>query len=167
MSGRAREPMSGTLRHSHMVRLRLLHLMACPLIGGTTTACAGQARPALSEPTPSSTCDVPESGPVSIEQLPAGSSVKKCDAVGRTVVWEDMGAVIPKPGSGVFLHVSPANTKRAVDPTQFAVHVSEGDSSPTSSRKTGTRPLIGMTAQRREQTTGSASSMSVQVGDGS
>lgn len=45
-------------------------------------------------------CDVPKTGPLSIDQLPEGRSVVDCDAVGRTVVWRGAGVTVPSPGEG-------------------------------------------------------------------
>jgi hypothetical protein len=46
-------------------------------------------------------CDLP-SGQLAVTDLPTGSSVLECDAVGRLIVGEDgQGVTIPKPGWGV------------------------------------------------------------------
>ncbi|MEV5842141.1 hypothetical protein AB0M32_09200 [Streptomyces sp. NPDC051985] len=47
--------------------------------------------------------DVCESGEgdLTISDLPAGSSVIKCDAVGRVVTYDDTGLTVPEPGTAV------------------------------------------------------------------
>ncbi|MFF7979477.1 peptidase M10 [Streptomyces sp. NPDC007901] len=45
-------------------------------------------------------CELGE-GDLTISDLPAGSSVIKCDAVGRVVTYDDTGLTVPEPGTAV------------------------------------------------------------------
>ncbi|MDX2541042.1 peptidase M10 [Streptomyces sp. WI04-05B] len=46
-------------------------------------------------------CKLPETGELGVEQLPTGSSVITCRAVGRVVVYDGAGVTVPEPGMAV------------------------------------------------------------------
>ncbi|MDQ0931937.1 peptidase M10 [Streptomyces turgidiscabies] len=46
-------------------------------------------------------CRLPETGELGVEQLPTGSSVITCGAVGRIVVHDGAGVTVPEPGTAV------------------------------------------------------------------
>lgn len=76
-----------------------------------------------SEPTEDARCRIPPDGPISVKQLPEGSSVVECDAVGRFVVWRGKGVTVPSPGNGVTLFSDADDWSRS--PGSFGVVVSE------------------------------------------
>lgn len=72
--------------------------------------------------TSSDKCQIPPKGPISVEQLPEGSSVVECDVVGRVVVWRGDGVTIPSPGHGMDLFVEPTDATQRQ--SSFGVFVS-------------------------------------------
>ena len=105
--------------------MRLVPALLLSLAATTGCGTDPAARPAYevqAEPH-SPRCDVPKTGPVSVEQLPEGSSVVECDAVGRTVVWRDAGVTVPSPGEG--LDIFTEQTEAGSAPGSFGIWVSE------------------------------------------
>jgi hypothetical protein len=101
--------------------------VAFVVVLAVTSGCGAQrdvaeSRGVQSTP-PAPTCDLPGTGPVSVEQLPEGSSVVECDAVGRVVVWRGAGVTVPSPGNGVDIFTERAN--RHVLPRSFGIFVAE------------------------------------------
>ncbi|MFI6704229.1 matrixin family metalloprotease [Streptomyces sp. NPDC050509] len=61
----------------------------------------GSARATTAGATGPTVCNIPEEGELSIDELPVGSSVIDCGAVGRIVTYDGTGLTVPEPGTTV------------------------------------------------------------------
>ncbi|MFJ8863410.1 matrixin family metalloprotease [Streptomyces sp. NPDC102451] len=62
---------------------------------------AGSAQATTAGTDGAAVCHLPEEGPLSTEDLPTGSSVLDCGAIGRIVTYDGTGVTVPEPGTTV------------------------------------------------------------------
>ncbi|WP_237505142.1 MULTISPECIES: matrixin family metalloprotease [unclassified Streptomyces] len=71
----------------------------------TVPGIAGSAQATTQGSNGTAVCHLPEQGPLSTEDLPTGSSVLACAAVGRVVTYDGAGVTVPEPGTTVSVDV--------------------------------------------------------------